>query len=214
MKELPLITKSLDWLFPKKCVGCPQEGSWLCESCAKLILRQEMYQEEIPDVGMVTCLFDFSEPLIRELLHHLKYNGIQEIAPLLIELRQGEIGDLSKCMVLPIPTSKAKLKVRGYNQTELIAQALPRVSKDQIVRNKVIAKKGLDSQVGRNATERAVHLEHVFAWQKPVDVTDKGKPWVIVDDVWTTGATLKAMAKKLREQGICNISALVVAHSQ
>ena len=78
---LALFLNLVDLFFPPRCVGgCKREGQWLCGSCSETLISSDFHKQAhfynleptIPEAA----LFDFNQPLIRELLHTLKHNGI------------------------------------------------------------------------------------------------------------------------------------------
>lgn len=211
----------LNLVFPRRCVTCSQEGSWLCSLCQAEALR-EAIPEVLPSDSLpaVVSLLDFEIPAVRKLIHLLKYGGIREAAQVLGSLAQesvqteevrGYFG--SDIVLVPVSTSNAKRKSRGYNQAVLIAEMMGAwlgVNKEDGV---LVSLKNRQTQVGKGVAGR-MQVSEQFAIDEEKVVTIQHKPVVLVDDVYTTGGTIRACAELLKAHGIAVAGAIVMAHSR
>ena len=200
---------ALDLLFPRRCVGCQKEGLWICSACSdSLVVQGE--ERQVADRS-VTWLFDFDTPLVREILHNLKYNGVRELAEELGRVVSGlRLPGISQAVLIPVPLSKARLKTRGYNQAEELALVLGRLF-DIPVWNGCLKREGSTrTQVGRDAQERQL-VQKGFAWTGSVPEAYAGRRWIVVDDLITTGSTLAACFEALRPHAVSGLSGLTVA---
>lgn len=211
----------LNLLFPRLCVSCGKEGAWACPACQSLASpRRQIHTLEGLD-GVVS-LFTFDTFLIRELIHHLKYYSIQEAASTLIKLISERfspeeiLGFLGRNSVLvPVPTSKAKLKTRGYNQAEILAKQLANWLELPVWVGGLKRGGGVKSQVQHTALQRKENVSQVFYVEKGgVPAQFRARNLVLIDDVYTTGATLSACARALLPHTKNSIKALVIAHEQ
>lgn len=196
----------LDLLFPRRCVGCGKEGRWICQECGKNLTTAAALEQR----GEVTALYPFEYPLVREALHHLKYNGIREMADELLHLT-GQWQDIARLLppetrLVPVPISKSRLKERGYNQAELLAAALSRLTNLPLA--DLLERRGGRSLVGKSAAEREQAAGEVFRLRAGIAVP---KTVVVVDDVMTTGSTLQACLRQLRLGGAVRAGGIVVA---
>jgi len=111
--------------------------------------------------------------------------------------------------VVPIPTHVKKERVRGYNQSERIARAFVTYFHGVVLNTDLKKIHSVDSQLEmRSVRERRENVQNVFVWsgsQAPQTV-------VLIDDVVTTGSTLEAAAKTLKEAGVGRVIALCIAH--
>lgn len=109
-------------------------------------------------------------------------------------------------MIVPVPLHPAKLRIRGFNQSEYIGNQLSGLSGIPVNRYLVKKTRRTASQKKLNAIERRRNLREAFQVQEQVD----GRRILLVDDVFTTGSTMDAMAQVLRERGAAEIFFLAV----
>lgn len=114
-------------------------------------------------------------------------------------------------VIIPIPIHKVKLKTRGYNQASLMALALSEFTgiKADIKAVKRVKKTKANKKLG--AEQRAENMKNAFAVTETGKRKLKGKDILIVDDIYTTGATVDACAKMLKEAGAGKVYVLTLA---
>jgi ComF family protein len=143
---------------------------------------------------------------LRDIIHGLKYDGCRSLAAKLA-LRMRESGaDLldDADAVVPVPLHRRRRRARGFNQAEDLARGLGRPIVRALRRRRVTR-----SQTDLPAAQRHANVRDAFAIRRRSNVS--GLRVVIVDDVCTTGATLEACARVLREAGAREVSALTAA---
>jgi ComF family protein len=148
-------------------------------------------------------VFLFTEPM-RGILHHLKYSGRVSLAgPLGRSIREltAEEG-FRGTIAIPVPLHKSRQRERGFNQAELLARRLGiPVDCDLLTRLK-----NTPSQTGLSRSQRTINLSAAFeVRQTPPQCV------LVVDDVYTTGATLHEIAKTLKRAGTSRVEVLTVA---
>lgn len=220
-----LIQDILDGLsslfFPPICKGCGQrmdanEGV-VCEKCwQKLCLfpPDELQKKIIPaNLEFVWPVFQFDE-IFQRIVHALKY---QENVSLGYELGRRmayhlppQFRDYEPIVLVPIPLHPIKLRERGYNQSEAIARGLSAVLGSAIEPELLIRIKNTVTQTKLNAVERQANMQAAFDINKKKD-TNHGNTIVLVDDVFTTGATLDSASRMLRQAGFAKIIAITAA---
>lgn len=202
--------QALNLIFPARCLGCGKVDVVLCATCQRALL-------ETPTPAQVAPLPPLTEMastavhrgVIREAVQALKYDNNRLIAePLgnrLVE--QVRAKGWTFDMVIPVPLHSARRRERGYNQSELLASTLADAMNMPLVTNAVERTRLTRSQVGLNARERRLNLVDAFAG-RPDQVS--GKTILLIDDVYTTGATLGACAQALLDAGAAAVYGLTV----
>ncbi|NHB69012.1 ComF family protein [Perlabentimonas gracilis] len=151
----------------------------------------------------------------RPLLHMLKYKGRRDIG---VELGR-QFGLVLKSSelyhgvdyVIPVPLHKRKLKIRGYNQAQAIAEGICQTLGAELSINHLIRTEFTETQTRKTRAERVQNVAQAFSVVNSDDFT--GKHLLIVDDVVTTGATLEACAAKLIEAANCKVSVGALAYA-
>ena len=111
-------------------------------------------------------------------------------------------------IIIPVPMSKYKLKQRGYNQTELISKKLSKTLK--ITEEKILLKKdNIKTQSKLLKTGRSRNIRGAFYIIENEKI--KNKKIILLDDIYTTGATIRECTKILKEAGAKDILVLVIA---
>ena len=218
---------SIDWLFPPECIGCGKEGVLICSECWHSMVRAnvdsciycgaqlskrgvctrcEHLQHAIHELRYVAVY----QGVMRTAIHRLKYErdlGIAlELADMLAQIMQATNWQID--LIMPVPLSEKRKAQRGYNQAALLAYPLS--LQLHIPENT----KGLArihetrSQVNLNFQERQENVQGAFSADTAIV---KDKTILLVDDVFTTGATINAAAAALREAGSKRVYALTVA---
>lgn len=154
-------------------------------------------------IGNIFSYFHYVEgsPFAR-LIHDLKYNGLWMIG---VELGR-EFGSLLRQIpgfgydaLLPVPIHPARRRERGYNQAEAIAQGIGISTGIPVDCNILLRKIYTTTQTKLSKTERRSNVSNAF--KANISVYIKGKSFLLVDDVLTTGSTLNACAYALLEGG-------------
>lgn len=114
-------------------------------------------------------------------------------------------------LVVSVPLSRGRLKERGFDQSLLLAKGFARRSALKLGEGVLEKVKETPPQVGLSGKERRQNLRGAFAVKEPEAV--KGKKVLVVDDVFTTGATLSEVSKVLLKAGAKEVFAITVARS-
>ena len=109
-------------------------------------------------------------------------------------------------LVVPVPLHPRRLKARGFNQAWLLAQAFPEAP---LAREALVRRRHTVPQVGLNPRQRLDNVKDAFAVPDPALV--QGKKVLLVDDLFTTGATARECARVLRRAGAPRVEVLTVA---
>ncbi|OGL88082.1 hypothetical protein A3H75_01715 [Candidatus Uhrbacteria bacterium RIFCSPLOWO2_02_FULL_51_9] len=198
-----------DRLFPLFCFGCEKEGCWLCGACEDaLLFLPPVWQEALVPLRGSVAVFAYDQPATRAMVTALKYRYSERVVPVMSGLIARWLLDGGREMfpadgvIVPVPLHRRRYAERGFNQAELIAEALGRLLGQPVVR---LLKR-------TRATRHQTLQTRLLRWQNvdgafvvaPNAVID-GRPIIIVDDVTTTGATLAACARPLAAAGVQKI---------
>jgi competence protein ComFC len=154
-----------------------------------------------------------AEGVVRDCILRFKYNREMYFGPHLADWLAAAAGrwiDWREVdAIVPVPLHPRKQRHREFNQAEYLTDALSRVFGVPSLKGKVRRVRDTSTQTKLDAEGRARNLRGAFAVRDPR--TFKGKRLVLVDDVFTTGATLNSCAKVLRSGGAQEVVALTVA---
>ena len=154
-------------------------------------------------VAAATSFFRFEKgSRYQKLLHILKYNGDQAMGLYLGKLLGSELKDsvFGQCdYLVPVPLHEQKMRKRGYNQSEIIANGVSIVTGIP-VRIDLLFRDGVTStQTRKSRFERFKNVEKVFRFESG-NLESSGCSILLLDDVVTTGSTLEACASALLEK--------------
>src|SRR3989338_619088 len=191
-------------LFPQKCLGCKKENEILCSDCLLKINRPDT-----PHLNGIHIASNYQDAVLKKALWMLKYQGVKQLAKPLAELVRERIWkklETENWLVVPVPLSKKKLRHRGYNQAEMIAGELSANVRADILFKKFHTKSQVEV---KNKEERLVNIIGSFEIKNPEKI--KGKKIILIDDVLTTGATMRETKKVLKSAGAKKVVGVVVA---
>jgi competence protein ComFC len=210
----------LDLFFPKKCLGCGAPDTYLCRDCFNKITLVERNCFKIKDENCLERVIyagPYADPLLRELIHALKYRFVKELAEPLSRLMIKTIESFSLhvqinseyFLIVPVPLHKIRERSRGFNQAQLLSERVAEYFKIPL-RNDVLKRTKYTAPQAKitNTEKRKENIKNIF-FAAPDEI--KGKIVILVDDVITTGATLVEAAKSLKRSGAKEIWALVIA---
>jgi ComF family protein len=228
----------LDLIFPKECFGCRQEGVYLCNSCLlKLEINNRFncalcHQESILGQICSNCqkstfiktiwvVADYNNKILQELIHSLKYQYIEEISSILANLaikflkhykifEQFDITN-ENSIIVTVPLHKKRLLIRGFNQSVLIAKKIAEYFQIPLIQL-IFRQINTHSQIGLDRQARQKNVQNAFSLNNYNNY--KNKKIILIDDVVTTGSTLKECAKVLSDNGFREIYSLVIAQRE
>ena len=186
-----------------------------CKKCGKQIEKAEL--EYCKDCMRFPHSFDKGEAvfaydtIMRRSIVMFKYHNRREYAKVYAKEMQRHCRHFLKMVapdvILPVPIHKHKLRQRGFNQAELVARELGKLLKIPVDTNYLVRKEKTVPQKELTRHQRKKNLKEAFGVDK------KGKYYkrvLLVDDIYTTGATVDAISEILREQGTKNIFFLAI----
>jgi len=229
----------LDLIFPKECLGCGKENTYLCRQCyEKIALNKNFYCalcKRESDLAKI-CLFcqkesalsaiwvaaDYNNDILQALIHNLKYKYLEDLSQVLADLiikyleeqkifQHFEINN-ENTIITPVPLHNKRLLLRGFNQSDLLAEKISsfyKIKKLNLLNRKI----NTHSQIELKRKERQQNVKAAFIFNANESL-DKNKKIILMDDVVTTGSTLNECAKVLSENGFEEIYGLVIAQRE
>lgn len=199
-----------------KCVACGEDvfdENFLCSSCSKNIsfCKGEFYVER-ENLRIKFYSVAYYSKIIKEMIIKLKYRRDFLCGEVLGQLMYDFIvkNNIEFDEITFVPMEKHDLKVRGYNQSELLAKEISKRTKSP-VKEYLKKNKKTNDQIGLNGKMRWKNLSKAFAVcnEKKLD----NKKIILIDDVFTTGATGFYCASNLIFSGAKSVIVLTVAKS-
>lgn len=212
MERPAWLERMLDWIYPKKavCMGCNSAVGfgqpWLCDGCRRALARRWIGAYSVPGLDGMAVAYYYQGPA-GSVVRNMKFRGVTDLTALMVQdmLRAcRQIQPLGADLVVPVPMHPRRLRRRGFNHAELLAQgvaaglALP-------FENVLIRTRNTPQQSQLEDEARRKNLEGAFC----ADESVRGKRVLLVDDVYTTGETARQCAAALRSAGAASVSLLV-----
>ena len=211
-RGLQFVLKSfLDYVFPVFCLGCEAEGEFVCKNCVLEFGRCIELQHTPSFYSGHVALGEYDQgDLLGKIIHALKYEFVEQMKGPIQELfsfglKPGDFLDFD--YIVPAPLHKKRFAERGFNQAEIIAEALASVLEVSVL-HALKRTRETKQQAQLDRGERFPNVENAFG----CTVKDLEKKRVIlVDDVFTTGATMDECAKALQAENVREIVGITLA---
>jgi len=190
---------------PAGCAGCDRQadGGGLCRSCRR----------RLSPLSGVEASFEYEGP-IAEAIQALKYQGrddrLRPIARRWLAECSAVRGDLHGHLIVPVPLHPRRLAARGFDQAWLLAREIAKALGATAQARAVRRIRATPPQVGLGRAAREANVRGAFQ----ADGTVARHNILLVDDVLTTGSTLRACAEALMLAGARSVRAVVVARAQ
>jgi ComF family protein len=215
-----------DSIIPYFCSSCWADFTLLtgpvCPRCGKSFGSPETLSYS-PEFECGTCrndppLFDqalsigYFEGPLREAIHQFKYRPCRSLGRPLGDWMVQQVRVLTDIdMIMPVPLHTTRLRQRGFNQALLLAHRMSETHRIPLVYDNLIRSRPTRPQVELSGLERVRNVEGAFSLKRPGDVASKRV--VLVDDVFTTGATMNECASVLKDAGADQVIAFTLARA-
>lgn len=191
-----MLTELRDLIFTPRCIGCARLGHHLCTGC--LASLHAISTDQVEGVLRVTAAGSYGGWL-RDALIHYK-NGVRSqvngLAHVLSHVLTAE-AQLGPAILVPIPSTAEKVALRGYDSMNLLVRESMKVQPQPFQSHAVLSvHRRVRDQVGLTAAERQCNVENSMRALCPVEGTV-----IVVDDVITTGSTIREAARALHLAG-------------
>ncbi len=230
-----MINRFLRILFPESCPICqklstahktapicpdcwesilPYNGT-ICRICGKPLVSDvsttcgECYKDE--PVFKSARSFGLYEDTLKKAINLLKFYGIKRLSkPLSEKILQMKLPYVD--LVIPVPLHKKRLRQREFNQSALLAKHIAKRMGIPLMLDSLIRSRNTMPQVGLNTKERKRNIRKAFEIRDMEFI--KGKSVMLVDDVYTTGATIRECSGILKKAGAREIYAITITHGK
>jgi ComF family protein len=197
-----------------------------CAKCGKPLIPTDFFKQN-REILCLDCKrkkysFEFSrstgiyDKVLKKCIHLFKYYGEKKLAKPLGKLMVDSLvkNDEFKRkidLIIPVPLHRNDLKKRGFNQSVLLGKVTGDYLSIPVRENVLVKKKLTPFQVNLSKKERKINILGAFSVEKPEEI--EGKNILILDDVFTTGATVEECTKELMKARAKNIFVLTLART-
>lgn len=225
-----VLSDFINLFYPNICLVChdglARGEEVVCTACLYHIPRTRYWESVDNPVAKIfwgrvniedACSYFFftKGSKYRKLLHQLKYNGRSDIGVKLGEEFGRELYNIpnysSINAIIPVPLHPKRLKQRGYNQAEMIANGLSKSMKIPVITDVLIRSQYTQTQTKKTREERVKNVSDAFTITNAEKVANKHI--LLVDDVVTTGATLEVCANTLLDKTSSKVSIGTLAYA-
>ncbi len=226
----------LDILFPPLCSLCrsrlttgekerllcgdcfdamPINTSLTCPICKSRLANNKKTCHKNSAFRLAAATF-YENSVAKNLIHQFKYQKTTALAKPLAELMFTHLKNLNLKLngyaLVPIPLHPARQRERGFNQAELLTDILSVKTNLPVIKNSLLRTKNCEPQAATHSLEeRLINIKNSFAIKNPESLAKKNI--ILVDDVFTSGATINEAVKALRQADVQKIIALVGARA-
>lgn len=226
-----------DIFFPRYCFGCGRWGVYVCISCKK---RLQTLHFDICPYCRKKSYFGLTHPLckkeygidglksiyryndvVKKIIMQIKYRLVTDaLSDFFLTIPTHKMEELLfyrelslDFVIVPVPLHKVRMKQRGFNQAYEMARFFSRALTFSLQNDSIVRKKNTMPQVAfEKPIDRYHNIVGSFERAKEVKSTDiDKKQFIIFDDVWTTGWTIKEIAKVLKKHGASKVFAFTMA---
>lgn len=216
-----MIESLLDLIAPHYCSSCGEIGSLLCDSCKYSIVDEDIFGCLLcgrPTGANGTCAryrptieraWYVAERTggLEELIDRYKFDRARAAYKPLGDLLLARLPVLPpETILVPIPTVRSHIRARGYDHTLLIAQYVAK--KRGLKLAHALERLNTASQRGASRKQRMEQAQRAF---RVKGALQQGAPYLLIDDIVTTGATLSFAARAMRSAGASRVWAAAIA---
>lgn len=216
-----MIDSLISPLAPHLCYGCGKIGVLLCDYCKYNIVNEQTHgcilcsNNNIDNIICYECqniaqrgwCVGERADALRRLIDAYKFENAKAAHKPLADLLDSVIPDLpSQTIIVPVPTVSAHIRQRGYDHTAILARSFAK--KRGMKYQPILQRATKSSQRGASRAVRLQQAASAFSISRKVE---SGVPYLIIDDIATTGSTLRYAAKVLRTAGVTEVWTAVVA---
>lgn len=203
-------------IYPQVCGICGKgKFTYLCKRCENRLNKIAIFgKDEYQDKYFENHYYIFKyDDIIRSIIIDYKFNEKAYIYRSIAEFINKNKKVYSKLyfydIIMPVPISKKRKKVRGYNQSLLIAKEMAKIYDLKLKKNIIIKTKNNMVQSNLNKKDREANVVNAYKIIETKEITNK--KILLIDDIFTTGATVNECSKTLKNAGAKKIDILTIA---
>ena len=232
-----IIKVLLEVLSPNRCQRCGLKGESLCGRCKKYLLGTNPGYVVTTVTGFSRVIVGgVKEGILSSMLKEYKYHGRRDLAEVLAWkvwevvrmekvwgmtgtgklseaariVHDGKEVDEDEVVLVPLPTITKHIRERGFDHMMLLAREVCRLMDfDKVRVEPILVRLNKTVQVGKSAEVRLVQARRAYGLKNGAKINLNAR-YVLFDDVWTTGASMRAAAEVLRTAGVQKIESLVL----
>lgn len=217
-----ILKRLAEKVVPARCLSCNLPGAYLCPDCESYLPYLEQSLCPVCTQGAVD---GFTHPLCRSrfapdrLFVPFRYSGVMAVAVkkmkyrsataladflahlLVEEMAESDFVLGHEAILVPVPLHPVKQLERGFNQAALLSESLGKLLKIEVVNGVLRRIRETPSQTKLKGKEREKNVRGAFGIDKKKDHPFRGKDIILVDDVFTTGATVRECCRVLKKAG-------------
>ncbi len=216
-----MFDRVLSVIAPHYCYGCGKTGQTICQKCKKHIIQMNYTTCVLCDrrpkygnycgrhhfpVRRIYCLLRRKGAVLRA-IDALKFERKRAVINDLVDITDALLPQLpANSVLVPIPTTPRNTRIRGYDHMKLICRQLGRVRRipvEQVLQRR----NNVTQHFATSAKQRRLQAKEFF---RVVGDVDPAKQYYLVDDIFTTGATVREAACCLRQAGATSVTIIVL----
>ncbi len=209
MRLAHLISLGVDLLYPPRCAGCGRVDVRWCAQCQHELdqVAVDLHVTRLSPHFLIAST-GFHEGKLQQAVHALKYSGALELtAPLGNRLLDAlDALEWRIDTIIPVPLHTSRQRERGYNQSQQLGAYMAQVLGISCDPSALLRWRDTPPQVGLNREQRQANVRDAFRALAPLDGS-----LLLIDDVFTTGATLQDCARAAFDAGARTVYGLTVA---
>lgn len=186
------------------------------EHAFEVLPKAPVFDNKVVPLPDTKAVFAYKDKRVARLVWNIKYKKDKHSIDIAVfaMLKNLNVGEAGKIYLVPIPTTPKRLRERGYNQTELLIDAMVRGDKTgqvQSLKDLLVRTKDQKRSKYKNRQERLSDAKELFAVNIKNQVS-KDTQIIVIDDVITTGSTMKQALDVLRACDFIYVRGLAIAH--
>ena len=215
----------LDLIAPYSCRGCYKPGKILCERCKNNIIThiQNLCPFCKEPTARCTCQNNPSHPstfiisrrssTIGTLIYDLKFHSARSAAKPLAEILSYVIPpNYQNLIVVPLPTITHHIRKRGLDHTAIISRQFVKFYKQKAEVSHLLLRINKTTQVGSSRNQRLKQAQTAYIVNPKIRISPEST-YLLLDDIWTTGASMLSATKILQDSGAKNLILTTLALS-